>query len=223
MTKKVLLNVLYVILGVTLVGVGSSLMMKAGIGISAIDAFISSISEFTTIRVGTIAILVNIMLLVVQWLILKRDFKLFQLMQIPLSMLIGEVINVMIYAVLPSLIIENYVTSIVLLLLGNLIAAIGVGLCTALDFVSFPLESLCVVLIKKLPVSFGKIRQSADILFIICSLILSLVLNLSFYIREGTILSAFIFTPMMNFVYLNIHKLLPLKAIKLNHPTEEVL
>lgn len=223
LAKRFLLNLLYVIFGVTLVGIGGSLTMKAGIGIAAIDAFNSSISEFTTIKVGTVSILVNVMLLAFQWMILKRDFKLFQLMQIPLSMLIGEVLNVMVYTVLPLITIESYAMNIILLIIGNMIAATGVGLCTALNFVSFPLESLCIVLSKKMPSSFGKIRQSADILFIISSLVLSLVLNLSFYIREGTILSALIFTPMMNFVYLNVYRILPMDRLKLISTPEKMI
>lgn len=223
LAKRFLLNILYVVFGVTLVGIGGSLTMKAGIGIAAIDAFNSSISEFTTIKVGTVSILVNVLLLFFQWLILKRDFKLFQLMQIPLSMLIGEVLNVMVYTVLPLITIESYAMNIVLLIIGNLIAATGVGLCTALNFVSFPLESLCIVLTKKMPFSFGKIRQSADVIFIISSLVLSLVLNLSFYIREGTILSALMFTPIMNFVYLNIHRILPLEQLKLESTPNKIV
>lgn len=214
---------LYVFFGVTLVGIGGSLTMKAGIGIAALDAMNSSISELTTIKVGTVSILVNVLFLVIQMLILKRDFKWFQLMQIPLSMLIGEILNIMVYTVLPLITIESYLMNIVLLIVGNLIAAIGVGLCTALNFVSFPLESLCMVLSKILPQSFGKIRQSADILFIVGSLVLSLVFNLSFYIREGTILSALTFAPIMNFVYLNIYRILPLKQLGLTHTTEEVI
>lgn len=197
--------------------------MKAGIGIAAIDAFNSSISEMATIKVGTVSILVNVSFLVIQWFILKREFKVFQLMQIPISMLIGVVVNVMVYTILPLITIDSYLMNIILLMVGNLIAAIGVGLCTALDFVSFPLESLCMLLSKKLPQSFGKIRQSADILFIVGSLILSLVFNLSFYIREGTILSALTFTPIMNFVYLNIYRILPINQLRLTNPTEEVI
>jgi len=57
---------------------------------------------------------------------------------------------------LPSLVLEEYYMNVLLVILGNLTAALGVGLCTALDFVSFPLESLCMVISKRAKASFRK-------------------------------------------------------------------
>lgn len=223
MTRKIMMNVICVVLGTTLVGIGGSLCIKAAIGVSAVDAFNSGISELTTIKVGTVSVIINVLLVFVQWIIQKRDFKLFQLMQIPLSLLIGEVINTMVYVVLPSLVLEEYYMNVLLVILGNLTAALGVGLCTALDFVSFPLESLCMVISKRAKASFGKIRQSADIILIIASLTLSLLFGGSFFIREGTIIGALLFAPMMNFIYLNISRVFPLHHIKLTPAAKKMM
>lgn len=222
-TKKFLINVLCVMFGVTLVGVGASLSIKAGIGVSAVDALNSGISELTTIKVGTISVLINVSFVFVQMFIQKKNFKPFQLMQIPLSLLIGEVVNVMIYTVLPHVILEEYYMNLLLLILGNLTAALGVGLCTALDFVSFPLESLCMVLSKNTKASFGKIRQSADIIIIAASVALSLLFNGSFFIREGTIIGAVLFAPLMNFIYLNLYRIFPINQIKMDNTIKDAI
>lgn len=223
MTKKVLINIICVMFGVTLIGIGASLSIKAAIGVSAVDALNSGISELTTIKVGTVSILVNVTFVFVQMLVQKRDFKLFQLMQIPLSLLIGEVVNVMIYSVLPLITLEEYYMNILFLVLGNLFAALGVGLCTALDFVSVPLESLCMVLSKNTKASFGEIRQRADVLIIVASLMLSLLFNGSLFIREGTIIGALLFAPMMNFIYLNLHRVFPIEQIKMDKTIKEAI
>lgn len=223
MAKKILINIVFVMLGVTLVGTGVSLCIKANIGVSAVDALNSGVSELTTIKVGTISVLVNVAFVFVQMAIQKREFKLFQLMQIPLSLLIGEVVNVMVYSVLPLITLEEYYMNLLFLILGNLIAALGVGLCTALDFVSFPLESLCMVLSKNTKASFGKIRQSADIIIIAASLALTVLFNGSFFIREGTIVGALLFAPLMNFIYMNVHRMLPIQQIKIAQTTKQVI
>ncbi|MBM6615923.1 hypothetical protein JTF06_13610 [Desemzia sp. RIT804] len=223
MTKKILMNIICVVIGAVLVGVGGSLCIKAAIGVSAFDAFNGGISELTSIKIGTVSILVNVVLVLVQWAIQKRQFRLFQLLQIPLSLLIGKIFNVIFYTILPSLILEEYYMNVALLVLGNLIAALGVGLCTALDFVSFPLESLCMVISKRSKASFGKIRQSADIILIIASVTLTLLFSESLFIREGTIIGALLFAPMMNFIYLNIYRIFPIHHIKLTRVTEEII
>lgn len=223
MTKKVWMNVLYVMFGVVLVSVGVSFCIKAGIGVSAVDAVNSSISELTAIKIGTVSVLVNVSFVFAQIFIQKKEFRLFQLMQIPLSLLIGEVVNLMIYTVLPLITLEEYYMNLLLLILGNIIAALGVGLCTALDFVSFPLESLCIVISKNTGMSFGKIRQSADIIIIGVSVALTVLFNGSLFIREGTIIGAVVFAPLMNVVYLNIHRILPIHQIKLSKTTKQAM
>lgn len=223
MTKKVWMNVFYVMFGVVLVSVGVSFCIKAGIGVSAVDAVNSSISELTAIKIGTVSVLVNVSFVFVQIFIQKKEFRLFQLMQIPLSLLIGEVVNLMIYTVLPLIVLEEYYMNLLLLILGNIIAALGVGLCTALDFVSFPLESLCIVISKNTGISFGKIRQSADIIIIGVSVALTVLFNGSLFIREGTIIGAVVFAPLMNAVYLNIHRILPIHQIKLSKTTKQAM
>ena len=77
--------------------------------------------------------------------------------------------------------------------------------------ITFPIESLCMILSKMTPYSFAHFRYGVDIISIIISLIVSYRFNLPFYVREGTIISLLLFSGAVNFMK-NQHEKLKLLA-----------
>lgn len=190
---------LVLILLIMLTGIGTAFSLKAAVGVGAWDALIQSLSFLGALRVGTVGMILNIICIIGQILFLRKDFKWINLLQVPVSILLGSVINYFLYEVLGGFIIENYMIRLLMLVLSFIYLSIIVGAIMTLDLVTFPLEGFCMAIAKKTNISFGKIRQAADILSIGAAMLLTLILSFPLTVREGTIIAMLILGPSMSF------------------------
>ncbi len=187
-----------VAIAMIITAIGASLGIKIAIGVGAWDALSQSISMVLGVKVGTFSMILNISCVLVQVFLLKDRFKFNHLAQIGVSILLGTVVNFMIYKVLSEIMIDNYFISMSLFILSVVMCALGIAMITAINLISFPLESCCMVLSKKINKNFGSIRQGVDIIAIIISLIITFIFKNSMTVREGTIIAMLIFGPMLD-------------------------
>lgn len=196
--NKIISKCIIATLSVIIVGIGASLTLKAAVGVSAWSALSQSIATGINIKVGTISMLQNISCVLIQLILLKKEFKVVHSVQILVSVLLGFVVNFMLYDVLSNVIINNYFINILLILLGTLLCVIGVSVLMVIDFISFPLEACCMVIAKKLNKKFGTIRQLVDVFSILFALGIAFIFKESITVREGTIITMVIFGPMVD-------------------------
>ena len=190
---------LLVIVAVIITAIGASITVKANVG--AYEALNMSINQLSGIKIGTLAIILNITCVGIQWLLMKKDFSLRQLFQIPVTLILGQVMNLMLYTVFSGLTIDQYWVKIAMVILGGIIAAIGVGSMMALNYISMPLEGACMAFSNRFGFNFGKVRQIVDVLLIAAALLIAFSTDTAITVREGTIISMLFFPPSMNFVY----------------------
>lgn len=196
--NRVFSRFIVVVISMIFTGIGASLALKAAIGVGAWDALSQSVSTVLNIKVGTFSMILNISCVVIQLLLLKKEFKVNHILQIFVSILIGFVINFMFYDILSRVTINNYFICVLLLILSLVICAISVSVIMAINFISFPLESCCMVIAKKTNKRFGFIRQAVDIISIIIAIGVALIFNSSITVREGTVIGMIIFGPMLD-------------------------
>ncbi|WP_073022247.1 YczE/YyaS/YitT family protein [Clostridium intestinale] len=197
MNKKIN-RIIMVAIAMIITAMGASLGIKIAIGVGAWDALSQSISMVLGVKVGTFSMILNISCVLVQIFILKDVFRFNHLAQIGVSILLGTVVNFMIYKVLAEIVIDNYFISISLFVLSVVMCALGIAMITAINLISFPLESCCMVLAKKINKNFGSIRQGVDIIAIVISLIITFIFKNSMTVREGTVIAMLIFGPMLD-------------------------
>lgn len=179
------------------VSISQTLSLKANIGVCACwDSVSMNIYERFGIKVGTVSIIINCSLVAVQFLIQKKEFRLVKILQVPLAILSGVIVNIMYYNIF-TFEVDSYMFRVVLLFLSYTGLAVFIGAMTTLDIISMPLESLCYAVEKRYGIAFSKLRMSADIICIVASLSMSLVFGLSLKIREGTIIGFFLLGPLM--------------------------
>ena len=75
----------------------------------------------------------------------------------------------------------------------------GDAMMTASGMIGLAVESTCVLFAKKFQMEFGKVRQLADVVFIILLFICWFFFHALFPIREGTIILAFTFGPLLGY------------------------
>lgn len=207
MTLTTLKKYIILVIAVFFTAMGVGITIKAGMGLAAFDAFNQSITNTTGVRVGTVVMFVQTFFVLLQLLVLRKDTTWHILLQIPLVVLLGQFINLFVDNIFGNLVLENYLLRIVLLILAQVIISFAVSTLLVIDLVAMPVENLSAILAQKLPFKLGQIRQAIDILLIISTLTISLISSTEWTIREGTVISAMIFGPLMDF---HIVRLAPL-------------
>ncbi|MBQ6654501.1 MAG: hypothetical protein IJM79_03140 [Erysipelotrichaceae bacterium] len=192
------------IIALVITTIGDSLAMKGAIGTNAYEAFSLTVSQASGIKVGTIAMILNIAMVVLQ-IILEKKVRKQHLLEIPLAVFQGWLLNLFYYAVFDRLTLNSYPARLVCELIGFVLIAMGCAALVYLDLIVFPLEAACSVICERFKLSFARIRQGADILFIVLSVLISLLLRQPFNIREGTLIGMIVLGPMMN-LFINFMK-----------------
>ena len=201
MSKKIIILTIIV----CFLSVGVALTLKAEIGVGAWDALLAAISNIIDVPIGTVGMVLNFILIFAQIIILRSNFRKIQLLQFPISILLGLVINFMFYEVFSMLTLESYVMKLVTLLLGYVIIAFSVAGVMVLDVIFFPVEGFTMAISDTINKKFYVIRQLVDVISVVTALLLIIPFNQPLVVREGTIIGVIIFGPLLG-VFMKILK-----------------
>ena len=173
------------------------------LGVSPISSIPNVINcKFSAISLGTLLIIWNCILIIGQIIILRKDFKLIQLLQIPLSVLFGVFTDIGLKIVSP-IPVSNYFLRISMVAVGIIIMGFGISLAVTADAVLNSGEAFVKAISDKWNKNFGRVKIAFDISCVIGAIILSMWF-FDFKIvgtREGTIISALITGIFVNFSF----------------------
>jgi uncharacterized membrane protein YczE len=141
--------------------------------------------------------MMNLSCVLVQLVILKKDFKLISLLQIFMAVLLGFFVNIVFYEVLGSIIIDSYLINMAIYIGSLLVIIMAVALIMSINFLSFPLEAACMAVASKTKLKFGTIRQLVDVFSIIGALIIAISFQNPIPVREGTVIGMLLFGPLI--------------------------
>jgi uncharacterized protein len=215
---KRLIDVCWLCIGVTLISFGIALMNKSGLGQTAYSGLANVVGQITSIRNGTVLIYFNIAFILGQIIVLKKDFKAIQFLQVVVSYLNGVMVNFWIYdfALTSGLIPANYAMQWVFSILGNLLISFGVGIVMISAVIKMPVEAFVQVLSEKSRLSFARLRTMVDVMCIVIGIGLILSYRLSFSsLREGTWVSMVLLGSSMGFTFPLAKKMIDLLNSKL--------
>lgn len=189
MKKKMILQFLEMSLGVTFTALGITLMIKSGLGQTAVTAFTQNVCKITNMKSGTFLIIFNMLCVILQILILRKDFKKLQLIQIVIAYLQGQMVNIFCYEIpfISTMHSDQYFMVWIWMLCGILFASYGVAMMMVADLVKHPFEELCMILSRKWNIEFSSLRMYADMFFMLLCFMLVILFHLDFStLREGT-------------------------------------
>jgi Predicted membrane protein len=201
MNPKYIKRSLYSVSLFLMLGLGISLQIKAAIGQSMLNAFSLLVADLLNLEIGTFLNLLNLLFFIIYLIIRKSHLSRYDIIQIIATIANGYIINLFVYFILNNFVMETYFFRLVTFILGLSLASISLGGILAMEIIQFPLESLCLVLGKKLGHSLTVTRMRFDICFMITTIILTLITNHTLYIREGTIISFLLLSRLMGFSY----------------------
>ena len=199
MKKYSIKQVLYFALAITLLSASAAFQMQLNIGMGPWDGLGKSISSVSGLKVGNAAILMSLTCVLIQLVILKKEFRISNILTLAVGFINGKIINLFYYGVFDKMVINSYVVKFLLFILSIALIAFFVSMIQTADFINLPLEGLCETLADKGFGKFSTIRQTVDILAIISILIITFVWNVPITLREGTIISMIVFGPLLGF------------------------
>ena len=195
MAKKIL----HTILGILLVYSAVAFAIKASIGVLPVDAAITSIALLTGMKVGSFSMLFHGSFFLGQIAIERRNFRKTELLQLLYITLGGNVLNFFLYVVLRDVAFSAYLLRLIICILAFAVSSFGCTLVLETHLMRTPMEGCIQLLADRMGTTMGKLRQKIDIVLVIISVAISLIFGVEWTLREGTIIAALIFGPMMDF------------------------
>lgn len=178
------------LIGLFINALGVSLVTKASLGTSPISSIPYVLSLNFPLTLGNFTILFSILLILLQILILRKNFKLENILQIPVSIAFGYFIDLTMY-LLGWVNPENYLIKVLVLLFGCIVLGFGVYLEVLADVVMLPGESFVRAIVQTWNTNFG----TTKIIFDSSMTVIAGALSFLFAgrldgVREGTIIAA---------------------------------
>ena len=192
MTDKTELIKRYIFLlaGLFVNGLGVSFITKAGLGTSPITSIPYTLSLGFTPTVGMFTLVFNIFLVILQVILLRRNFQLQNLLQLPMIALFSFFIDLTM-SLLGFMQPETYAMKVVSLIVGCLILGFGVFMEMVANVAMLPGEATVRAVSDVFSTDFGKTKIAFDSSMTIIAAILSFIMFRHLDgVREGTIVAA---------------------------------
>ena len=192
MTDKTELIKRYIFLlaGLFVNGLGVSFITKAGLGTSPITSIPYTLSLSFTPTVGMFTLVFNIFLVILQVILLRRNFQLQNLLQLPIIALFSFFIDLTM-SLLGFMQPETYAMKVVSLIVGCLILGFGVFMEMVAIVAMLPVEATVRAVSDVFSTDFGKTKIAFDSSMTVIAAILSFIMFRHLDgVREGTIVAA---------------------------------
>lgn len=186
----ILRRYLLLLIGLAIMAFGVAFSIKANLGTSPISSVPYVASLFSPFTVGTATILMHCLFIVLQILILRKNYHPIQLMQLPVAFFFGYLTDFGVWVV-QGITYNSYWQQWILCLIGILLVAIGVSFEVKAGVVVLAGEGVVLAICKVFPIKFGYMKVGFDITLVVIACILSVVFTGRLYgVREGTVAAA---------------------------------
>ncbi|ODA39788.1 DUF6198 family protein [Desulfosporosinus sp. BG] len=189
------------ILGLFLMTIGIGFSVKSNLGVSPVSSIPYTITLIAGIEMGKATILFHIILILMQIVLVRKDFKLKNLSQIVVAVVFGYFTTFSNYLMtfLPTS--ENYSIRLLLLLISIIFVAVGIFLYLPPDIVPLAGEGVMQAVSQKTGIAFPRVKVSFDISMVLISGITCLfVLHGLGSVGVGTIISAVLVGTVLSFI-----------------------
>ena len=182
---------LLLLVGLSIMAFGVAFSIKASLGTSPISSVPYVVSLFAPLTVGTATIVMHCVFILLQILILRRNYHPIQLMQLPVAVFFGYLTDFGVWAV-RGIHCSTYWQQWIVCLIGILLVAAGVSLEVKAGVVVLAGEGVVLAICKVLPkIKFGYMKVGFDVTLVVIACILSFTFTGHLQgVREGTVAAA---------------------------------
>ena len=189
--SKWIARVVIYTIGLLILAFGVAFSVNSNLGVSPVNSLPYVISLIVEKKLGTCVTVVFISYILLQILILRKDFQWFNLAQILCSTLFGKFVDFA-KMVVGDFAIPTYAGRLTMLAISIVLIAIGISMYMGVKLINMPMEGLTAAIASKLSnAKFHNVKVAVDCVAVGTGIVLSFVfLGGLFGIREGTIISA---------------------------------
>lgn len=181
---------LLLLTGLSVMAFGVAFSIKASLGTSPVSSVPYVVSLFTPLTVGTATIIMHCVFILMQILILRKNYHPIQLMQLPVAVFFGYLTDFGVWAV-QGISYDTYWQQWILCLIGIFLVAVGVSLEVKAGVVVLAGEGVVLAICQVLPVKFGYMKVGFDVTLVVIACVLSIVFTGQLQgVREGTVAAA---------------------------------
>ena len=185
-------RLIYLLLGIAISGVSIAAVAQACLGISPISTLPFVLSKISDYSFGAMNFAVNLIFVLLQILLLRKDFKLFSLLQIPFVFLFSCSIDVGMWIV-AHFPMTTYAVQLTFSLVGCFFMALAIGLMVCSNLLMMPGDGFVLALSTVTGKAYGTLKMANDIVSVLLAALIGwLLLDRIEGIREGTLISAFL-------------------------------
>lgn len=186
----------WVFISVILLGLGGYLFVMANIGSDALTVFNQGVATFLNIDFGYGIIITNSILIIVMFFV-RRDLISYGTF---MSLLIGPIVNL--FSSISLLVTPNSIyLKILMLVIGIIIAALGIAIYISMKLGLSPFESVVVAIQEKLKTHFRYVKIVFDAILFIVGYLLGGVVGF------GSIIAIIIIGPLVDLFILVFKKM----------------
>lgn len=180
-------------IGLLILAFGVAFSVNSNLGVSPANSFPYVVSLIINQKMGNCVTVIFICYILLQILILKKDFQWINLSQIVFSTLFGKFVDFAKF-VLGDFCIPTYAGRLLMLAISIVLIAIGISIYMGAKLVNMPTEGLASAIASKLPnKEFHHVKVMVDCASVGTGMILSFIFLGGLQgIREGTIISAIV-------------------------------
>ena len=178
---------------------GVAFSANSDLGISPVNSLPYVISDIVKMQPGTCVTIVFCLYILVQVILLRKEFNPINLTQIIFSTIFGYFVNFTKWMVGDFLLPGGYIGRLGMQCIGIVFVAFGVFLYLDVELVPMPMEGMTMAIAKKVGKPFPQVKTVVDCTVVLLGVILTVVcLHLIPFrdpgvrIREGTILAALV-------------------------------
>ena len=180
------------LIGVYFTAVAIAISKLTPLGISPNSSHPNEISLILDANLGLVTAIVFASFVFIQWILLGKDFKVINFIQVLLSIIYGFFVNsavALVNRVLPPC--DTYLLQIIYTLVSAVLLGAAVKVYLAPKVMALPAEGLAQAVAQRFKIPFPTAKNVCDITIVTISVILSFAYFGTLYgIREGTIIHA---------------------------------
>jgi len=177
--------------GLIIMTLGVAISVKTDLGVTPISSIPYTMTVVTGMDLGIATMLFSVVVVLLQMLLLRRQYKLLNLLQIPVGILFGAFLTVggKLMSFLPNP--ADFAQQFILMLISTVFVALGVFLYVPAGFIPLAPEGFLLAASKITKVKFPTVKVFCDVAMVVISLVTCLVTIHSFgSVGIGTIVAA---------------------------------
>ncbi len=180
----------FLVIGLGIMAFGVAFSIKGDLGTSPISSLPYVTGQISGLTVGQTTIIMHCVFIVIQILLLRRQFKPVQLLQLPVAIIFGYLTDLAVWAV-GALSYNAYWQQWIYCILGILLVGVGVSFEVVAGAVTLAGEGVVLAVCQVTGQPFGRMKVSFDVTLVVLSVILSFIFLHGLYgVREGTVAAA---------------------------------